>query len=84
MAIVVAVGVVVTSYKLVVAALLLLSMLFCGHVGTAVFCSRAVIAIVFGGDVVVIIGHVVDFAAAAVAIVTAGIHIILSSPLPVQ
>lgn len=83
MAIVVAVGVVVTSYKLVVAALLLLSM-FCGHVGAAVFCSRAVIAIVFGGDVVVIIGHVVDFAAAAVAIVTAGIHIILSSPLPVQ
>lgn len=68
-----------------VAALLLLSMLFCGHVGAAVFCSRAVIAIVFGVVVVVVvIGHVVDFAAAAVAIVTAGIHIILSSPLPVQ
>lgn len=66
-----------------VAALLLLSM-FCGHVGAAVFCSRAVIADIVFGVVVVVIGHVVDFAAAAVAIVTAGIHIILSSPLPVQ
>lgn len=64
-----------------VAALLLLSM-FCGHVGAAVFCSRAVIADIVFGVVVVVIGHVVDFAAAAV--VTAGIHIILSSPLPVQ